>query len=133
MNEERDDSGQSGGVNFSGSGTVTVHGNVAGRDMTIGTQISPFHIEQVFQPVAESIRSNSGANEAAALQKLDELKTEAAKGKDAKDNVMAKVIEGLAGLVPGAVSAVVGAFATPLLGGIAGPATKYVLDKIQGK
>jgi hypothetical protein len=36
-------------------------------------------------------------------------------------------------LMPNAVSAVVSAFATPLLGGLAGPATKYVLDKIQGK
>jgi hypothetical protein len=31
------------------------------------------------------------------------------------------------------VSAVVSAFATPLLGGIAGPTTQFVLDKLQGK
>jgi hypothetical protein len=36
---------------------------------------------------------------------------------------------GTVGLVAGIVSA----FASPLLSGLAGPATKYVLDKIQGK
>jgi hypothetical protein len=123
--------GGGGGVTISG-GTVTA-GNIVGRDQIIGTQVSPVHLEQTFQPIADSIRANAGANETAALQRLDELKSEAAKGKDAKDNVLAKLIEGLVGLVPSAVSAVVSAFGTPLLGGIAGPATKYVLDKIQGK
>ncbi len=64
---------------------------------------------------------------------MEELKKEAAKGKSATDGVMAKLVEGIVGLVPGAVSAVAGAFGTPLLAGIAGPATQYVLDKIQGK
>ena len=61
------------------------------------------------------------------------LKQEAAKGKDANDGVMAKIVNGLVGLVPAATSAVVSAFATPILGGIAGPATKMVLDRLQGK
>jgi hypothetical protein len=39
----------------------------------------------------------------------------------------------LAGLVPGAVSALVSAFASPVIGGLAGPVTKFVLDRIQGK
>jgi len=120
------------GVTISG-GSVTVGGSIVGGNMTIGTQVSPVHFEQVFQSVAESIRTNAGTNETAALQKLEELTTEAAKGKDANDTVLAKVVEGIVGLVPGAVSAVVKAFATPLLSGIAGPATRYVLDKIQGK
>jgi hypothetical protein len=132
MSDEKSNAGQSGGVNFSG-GNVTIGGNVAGRDMLVGTQVSPVHLEQAFQPVAESIRANAGVNETAATQKLEELKKETAKGKDAKDTVVAKLIEGVVGLVPSAVSAVVSAFGTPLLGGIAGPATKYVLDKIQDK
>jgi hypothetical protein len=131
MSNEQDHAGRGGGVSISGR-SVTIGGHVARRDLNIGTNISPVQIEQAFQPLAQSIRANAGANKTAALQKLEELKSEAAKGKDAKDTVLAKVIEGLVGLVPGAVSAVVGAFGTPLLGGIAGPATKYVLDKIQG-
>jgi hypothetical protein len=68
-----------------------------------------------------------------AMQKAEELKKEVAKGKEANDGVMAKIVDGLVALVPGAVGAVVGMFATPILGGIAGPVTKFVLDKIQGK
>jgi hypothetical protein len=34
---------------------------------------------------------------------------------------MAKLIEGLVGLVPGAVSAVVSTFATPVIGALTGP------------
>jgi hypothetical protein len=67
------------------------------------------------------------------MQKAEELKKEVAKGKEANDGVMAKIVDGLVALVPGAVGAVVGMFATPILGGLAGEATKYVLDKIQGK
>ena len=44
---------------------------------------------------------------------------------------MAKFVESIVALVPGAVSAVVGAFGTPILGGIVGPVTKYVLDRIR--
>jgi hypothetical protein len=61
------------------------------------------------------------------------LKQEAAKGEDANDDVIAKLIDGLVKLAPGAATAVVSAFATPILGGIAGPVTKYVLDKLRGQ
>ena len=61
------------------------------------------------------------------------LKQEAAKGANADDSVIAKLVEGLIELVPSALAALVGAFANPILEGIAGPVTKYVLDKIQGK
>jgi hypothetical protein len=46
---------------------------------------------------------------------------------------MADIVDGLVALVPGAVGSVVSMFATPILGGIAGPVTKYVLNKIQRK
>jgi hypothetical protein len=45
----------------------------------------------------------------------------------------AKLVDGLVELVPSATSAVVSAFATPILGGIAGPVTGFVLDKLRGK
>ena len=79
------------------------------------------------------MRTASPEKQADAMQKVKELKAEAAKGKDADDGVVAKLVKGLVGLIPSAVSAVVSAFATPILGGIAGPVTKYVLDEIQGK
>jgi hypothetical protein len=68
-----------------------------------------------------------------AIQQAEELKKEVAKGKEANDGVMAKIVDGLVALVPGAVGAVIGMFATPILGGLAGPVTKYTLERIQGK
>ena len=56
---------------------------------------------------------------------------EAARGEKADDGRLAQLIEGLVDLAPGAVSAVVSAFASPILAGIAGPVTKYVLDKLK--
>ena len=132
MGDEKSGVGQDGGVNISG-GTVTVGGDVVGRDKIVGTEISRAQLDQVLRPVEEVIRTVPPANQPEAMQKLEELKSEAAKGKGAKDAVVAKLVDGLAGLIPSAVGAVASAFGTPLLGGIAGPATKYVLDKIQGK
>jgi hypothetical protein len=45
--------------------------------------------------------------------------------------VVAKLLHGLADFVPGAVGAVVGTFATPILSGIAGPVTKIVLERLR--
>jgi hypothetical protein len=132
MENDKSTSGQSGGVNISG-GSVTVGGDVVGRDKIVGTQISQVQLDQAFRPLEEAVRVAAPEKQAEALQKVKELKAEAAKGKGADDGVVAKLVKGLVGLIPSAVSAVVGAFATPILGGIVGPATKYVLDEIQSK
>ena len=63
---------------------------------------------------------------------LQELKTEVRKGKNADDGVLARIVNGLADLVPKAVGALAGAFAAPLLQGVAGPVTKIVLEKLKG-
>jgi hypothetical protein len=132
MDNEKDTATHSGGVNISG-GTITVGGDVVGRDKIVGTEISKVRLDHIFFPLDEAILAAPPQDQREAMQKLDALKSEVAKGKNAKDGVVAKLLEGLAGLVPSAESAIVSAFATPLLGGIAGPATKYVLDRIQGK
>lgn len=132
MDNERNTEGRSGGVNISG-GTVTVGGDIVGHDKIVGTEISKVELNQIFYPLQEAVLAGPSQDQPEAMQKLDALKSEVAKGRDAKDGVVAKLVEGLVGLIPGAVSAVVSAFATPVLGGIAGPATKYVLDKVQGK
>jgi hypothetical protein len=123
---------QNGGVNISG-GNVTIGGDLVGRDKIVGTENSSVQMEQIFRPLMEEVRSAPAAVQGQALQKVEELKKEAAKGKNASDGVMAKLLAGIVGLVPGAVSAVVSAFGTPILGAIAGPITKYAVDKIQGK
>ena len=118
---------QSGGVNISG-GNVNVGGDIVGRDKITGTQISRNQLDAIFRPLEEA-----AGQQPQAAQKVEALKNEAAKGKEADDGVMAKLVKGIVSLVPGAVTALVSAFATPILGGVAGPVTKYVLDEIQGK
>ena len=122
-----DKSGQSGGINISG-GNVNVGGDMTGRDKTTYGEIPRAQLDQAFRPLADVVSQHEEAK-----QKVEALKTEAAKGKKADDGVIAKLVEGIVKLAPGAVSAVVSAFGTPLLGGLVGPVTKYVLDKVKGE
>jgi hypothetical protein len=39
-------------------------------------------------------------------------------------------VKGLVGLVPSAVSAIASAFGTPILSGVAGPVTQFVLEEL---
>lgn len=127
MSDENPGSKRSGGVNISG-GSVNVSGDIVGRDKTTYTMIPKADLDQAFHPVAQAV----GQNQEAA-QKLEALKSEAAKGNKANDGTMATLIKGLAALVPGAISAVASAFGSPILGGVAGPVTKWVLEEIKGK
>ena len=124
------DGNQSGGINIPGT-VGTVHGDMVGRDKIVGAP-SPAALDDALRPVIEAIRAAPDDKKPEAEAKLTALKQEATKGKNADDSVVAKLVDGLVGLVPGAVSAVVSAFATPVLGGIAGPVTKFVLNKLQG-
>ena len=123
--------GQSGGVNIGGS-VGSVGGDIVGRDKITGAP-SIAALDSALRPLSEAIGAAPAEVRAEAEAKLAALKQEAAKGKDANDGVIAKLVDGLVGLVPSATTAVVSAFATPILGGIAGPVTGFVLDKLQGK
>lgn len=122
---------QSGGVNISGS-VGSVSGDVVGGNKSVGVP-SAATLDDVLRPVFDAIRSAPPQQQPEAEAKLEALKQEAAKGQDAGDNVIAKLVDGLIGLVPNAAAAVVSAFTTPILGGLAGPVTSYVLDKLRGK
>jgi hypothetical protein len=119
---------QSGGVSFGDNATVS-DSNIAGHDQT-NVDVRQ-NIDEALKPVAAAIAKAPPEKQAEATQTLEKIKTEAAKGKGANDGVLAKLVDSLAGLVPSAVTAVVSAFGTPLLGGIAGPVTKFVLDKFK--
>jgi hypothetical protein len=123
---------QSGGINISGG---TIHGDVFSGDKitTVTTGLSGEQLNQLFAPLLSALQAAPPEKQSEAMRKAQELKKEIAKGEKANDGVMATIVTGLAGLVPSAVGAVVGMFATPIIGGIAGPVTKIVLDKIQGK
>ncbi len=68
----------------------------------------------------------------AALCQVEALKAEVAKGQQVEDGKIATIVNGLVDLVPKALGAILSLFATPILSGIAGPVTKFVLDKFKG-
>jgi hypothetical protein len=122
--------GRRGGVNI-GGGVGSVGGDIVGGNKSTGVP-SPAALDDALNPLSQAIGSAPADARAEAQAKLDALQHQAAKSEGANDRVMAKLVEGLVGLVPAATSAVVSAFTTPILGGIAGPATKLALKKIQG-
>jgi hypothetical protein len=128
---EKTGEGQSGGVNIAGK-VGSIGGDIVGHDKITGAP-SAAALEGVLCPLIEAVGAAPVDVRSEAEAKLGILKQEAAKGKDADDSVIAKLVDGLVGLVPGAASAVVSAFASPILGGIAGPVTSFVLDKLRNK
>ena len=127
----------SGSIN---TGTQITTKNISGNGIAIGpgaqasvTQgLAAQQLESLLAPILAAVVQHAPPEkQAEATQHVQEIKAEISKGKQAEDGKVATLLEGLIGLVPGAVSAVVSTFATPILGGIAGPVTKYVLDKFK--
>ena len=119
-----------GGVNISGT-IGSVGGDIVGRDKTVITHQGG--LDDALGPLVAAIRAAPADVRTDAENKLAELKQETGKGNQANDSVIAKLVDGLVALVPGAARAVVSVFATPVLAELAGPVTKFVLDKIGGK
>lgn len=104
-----------------------------GATITTTTGLSGADLDHLFAPVLEAARSAAPGARDGAIRKAEELKAEVAKGNDADDNRIGKLIDGLIALVPNAVSVVMAAFGSPILAGVSGPVTRFVLDRIQGK
>jgi hypothetical protein len=47
--------------------------------------------------------------------------------------VMTTLVHGIVDLVPGALKSLAAAFATPLLSGVSGPVTQFLLSKLLGQ
>lgn len=123
---------QGGGVNISGV-VGSVGGDiVGGNKVTVESPPSLAALDGAFRPVLEAIGAVPGEKQADAEVKLAALKAEIAKGKDAKDTTIAKLLEGLVALVPSAIKAIGTGVGGPILGAVAGPATKYVIEKFEG-
>jgi PPE-repeat protein len=116
-------------------GDVSGIGIAIGRRASASVQQGPSSAElvQALAPVVEAIQRTAAdaAAQATAMQAIADLERELARGKGADDARVAGILDGLADLIPGAVAAVVGAFATPLLSGMAGPVTQYVLGQLR--
>ncbi len=88
-------------------------------------------LDPIFQPLLQAAKAQAAPDhQTRVVQIVEEMEGQAAKGKQADDNRMGELIDDLVSLAPGAVSAVVAAFADPLLAGIAGPVTNFVLKKL---
>lgn len=124
--------GQSGGV--SNTGTMNAGSNIVGGNMTVNTTTSTLSKTEIaFQPLTNAVKEAPSAMRPAAETTLASLKKEVEKGEKGEkpdDTVISGLLKGLAGLVPSAVSAIVSAFATPILGAVAGPATKLALKEL---
>jgi hypothetical protein len=116
-----------GGVTITGSNVNTAGGNIVGRDKI--QRVSPHQMDDLFGPIGKVIETAGPLEKAAAEEKFRALKDEVAKGNHADDLGVAKLVEGLVGLVPGAVAGIVGAFASPVLIGLAGPSQNMFSTK----
>ena len=115
-------------------------GNVSGTGIAIGTGaraevhqttgMDPAALAAAFAPLITATQSAPPEKQAVAAQKVEALQAEAMKGEKADDEVVGGLVQDLADLVPGAVSAIGTIFGGPLLGGLVGPATKFVLKRI---
>lgn len=112
-----------------GAGGVFVGGNNSGNIDT-GTQsngIPAAELAALFAPLLAVIAQAPADKQAAAMQQVEALKAEIAKGKEAKDKELAKTIKGLLEYVPAAMGALTALFSSPIVGEMVGAATEFVL------
>lgn len=109
-------------------------GIAIGKNITqhVTTGIDAAQLDAIFAGMAQAAAADLG-KQAEAEKIVDALKAEAAKGDLADDGRMAGLIDDFVKLVPADVSAVVSAFGTPVLAGVAGPVTKFMVDRLTGK
>jgi hypothetical protein len=112
-------------------GVAIGRGAYAEGRQTVG--LSDQELERVFAPLMQVVHGAPKSVQPQAERIVEELKDEIGKGKQEDDTVQARLIDGLIGLVPGAVSSVASMFASPMLAALVGPFTKFVLENTQKK
>lgn len=115
--------------NVSGSG-IAIGGHASAR-VTIG--MTAEDVRRLMAPLREAALAAPPAVRDEAVRTAEAIEGEVVQGDRADDSRMARLLDRLLALAPGAVGAAASIFATPLLTGLAGPATKFVLEKVQGK
>ncbi|MCB9150916.1 MAG: caspase family protein [Caldilineaceae bacterium] len=105
-------------------------GSLTGRDST-ARSVNAAELMQVIGPLMQAVMQASSPEQSGeALTRVQAIQAEAQKGEKADDARLAGLVDDLVKLVPGAVTAVVNAFGTPILAGVAGPVTKFVLSRL---
>ena len=113
-------------------GKVTAGRDFVGRDRIVTQGVAASEIGALFAPLFSAVSKHAEPrSQAEARQHLAEIQAEVAKGEQADDSRVGRLLDGLAALVPGAVASLVSAFASPLLAAAVGPVTKFVLGRLQ--
>ena len=135
--KEQKAGGQSGGFQFNAPVTADKQmfidaRNASNLSFTQGLATDDLkELDKLFQPLKEHVQTASPDKRPQAEAQVQELHSELSKGPHANSERLNTIIDGLLALVPGALSAVVSMFASPVLTGLVGPATKFVLDRIK--
>jgi len=125
-----------GGIQFngpvSGNNQTFINGDVDSLNIHAGLSSAELQeLEKLFSPLRTSLQDVPAPLVSQAEEKVQELKTELTKGKAASAERLNTILNGIVGLVPGAVGAIATMFGNPILGALVGPATKLVLDHLQ--
>lgn len=116
------------------SGPISASGNVIGRDQIITQGGSAHSLDSLFATLMHTVVQQVSADrQTAAIERVQELKAEVEKGQQADDSKLGRIIDGLVAMVPGALGTVTTLFATPILRGVAGPVTRFVLERLKGQ
>lgn len=121
-----------GGAYVGGNVSVKGGGDFVGRDK-VTRAAAANDPAAVFAALAAAIdRHAEPAAKEIAAEQVAAIETEVSTAPEKRnDKRLARLVDGLVDLVPGAVGAVVAAFASPLLAAVAGPATAAVLSQLK--
>ena len=112
-------------------GQVTAGRDFVGRDRVVTHGVAASGIGALFAPLSRAVSEHAEPrNQAEARQRLAEIEAEVARGEQADDSRLARLLDALAALVPGAVASLVSTFASPPLAAAVGPVTRFVLGKL---
>ncbi|MGH8553352.1 MAG: hypothetical protein ACRERS_08655, partial [Methylococcales bacterium] len=127
------------GTRIDTGGGAYVGGHVkAGRDFIARDKITDRIPSDAFasgfaELLAAVGQQASAENRRAAIEKVQDLKSAMDLGENADDSQVAKIVDALATLAPGAVASIQQLFSAPPLKGWIGPVTRFVLDRWQEK
>ncbi len=131
MNDERKTEGQSGGVNIGGGSSISVGGDIVGRDkITAGDDRVLQELAQWESQMNTRIDANpnlSGDDRQDLKDQVSKIKTEAAKGKQADPNRLERLINTLAIMSSDIFDVAIATLVNPLAG--IGLALKKIGDK----
>jgi hypothetical protein len=83
-------------------------------------------LDMLFQSFNEQVRQAASPDKQNQVEeKAQKLQAELSKGETASGDRLNKIVDSLLEMVPGAVSTIGSMFASPILGGLVGPATKW--------